>query len=106
MVAQLTEKQVALGWSKTNVREAVGMYQMFLYLCWKYPRKVIVPTFEVDLVWHEHILHTKKYAADCEMLFGKFLHHNPSNESSETKIYNGFRETLKLIRKEFYSSAS
>jgi hypothetical protein len=31
----------------------------------------------VDTFWHFHILDTVKYAADCERVFGYFLHHNP-----------------------------
>ncbi len=35
---------------------------------------------EIDLFWHEHILDTKKYKQDCEMVFGRFLHHVPDND--------------------------
>lgn len=32
---------------------------------------------EMDELWHTHILDTKKYAKDCEYVFGKFIHHFP-----------------------------
>jgi hypothetical protein len=54
---------------------------MFLYLMYLYPEQPIIPTREIDIVWHFHILDTRKYAFDCKILFGYFLHHRPSSES-------------------------
>jgi hypothetical protein len=31
----------------------------------------------VDKFWHGHILDTLKYAEDCDVIFGRFLHHFP-----------------------------
>jgi hypothetical protein len=33
-----------------------------------------------DLIWHEHMLDTKRYAQDCGRLFGRFLHHVPGDK--------------------------
>ncbi len=41
-------------------------------------KQSLSPTGDVDEIWHEHILHTNKYALDCKKLFGKFLHHFPT----------------------------
>lgn len=35
------------------------------------------PLKDVDAVWHYHILRTQKYFADCEAVFGYYLHHFP-----------------------------
>jgi len=37
----------------------------------------IPPTKLIDEFWHQHILDTKKYAEDCERIFGRFIHHFP-----------------------------
>jgi hypothetical protein len=42
-----------------------------------FPREHTAPLFDVDIFWHYHILDTMKYAADCEQIFGYFLHHFP-----------------------------
>jgi hypothetical protein len=42
-----------------------------------YPAEQTAPLFDVDTFWHYHILDTMKYAADCENVFGYFLHHFP-----------------------------
>ncbi len=31
----------------------------------------------MDEVWHAHILDTRRYAADCDCVFGEFIHHYP-----------------------------
>jgi hypothetical protein len=42
-----------------------------------FPHEQTAPLFDVDIFWHYHILDTMKYAADCEQVFGYFLHHFP-----------------------------
>jgi hypothetical protein len=37
-----------------------------------------VAAFVVDIVWHTHILFTRKYLADCRAIFGYYLHHTPT----------------------------
>jgi hypothetical protein len=46
-------------------------------LIYLYPNRSLVPSQDIDRVWHHHILDTMKYAQDCQMLFGYFLHHFP-----------------------------
>jgi hypothetical protein len=37
------------------------------------------PSDEVDPGWHEFILHTVDYAAFCDQVAGRFLHHVPTD---------------------------
>lgn len=37
----------------------------------------LIPNGDIDRFWHEHILDTRRYVADCTELFGGFLHHYP-----------------------------
>jgi hypothetical protein len=55
----------------------VGLYRCFLKLCALYPDATIVPTRQLDHVWHMHMLDTAKYRADCDEVFGRFLDHFP-----------------------------
>ena len=53
-------------------------YRQFLYLIATNPGKTVVPwSHDLDDFWHEHILHTEKYAQDCQAIMGGFIHHNP-----------------------------
>ncbi len=53
-------------------------YRQFLYLIVTHPGETVVPwSRDVDDFWHEHILNTAKYAADCDAIMGCMIHHNP-----------------------------
>lgn len=91
-------------WDEGLANEAIGFYQKFLALCWAYPTLRLVPTRDIDAVWHTHILDTKKYAEDCSRVFGYFLHHNP-NYSPELVGGNTYKHsaqrTVDLFREHF-----
>lgn len=64
-------------WTPETVARAEAGYRQFLKLAAQYPDTAIVPSEEVDQFWHAHILDTRRYADDCERIFGFVLHHNP-----------------------------
>ena len=94
--ADMTEDQVLF---------AVKQYKRFLNLKIKYPELNLVPTDDIDMVWHSHILDTEQYAKDCANLFGKFLHHNPffGEFGNETQKEMGimFKETSDMWLHEY-----
>lgn len=65
------------GWSAQHIERMAQAYKRFLILLARYPGVTIAPTRDIDTVWHTHILDTRKYAADCQHIFGEFLHHYP-----------------------------
>jgi hypothetical protein len=65
------------GWSLAKVNAVEVEYKRFLYLMKKFPNERTAPLVDVDTFWHYHILDTMKYAADCDRVFGYFLHHFP-----------------------------
>lgn len=75
-----------------HVNGAIVEYRKFLYLQGIHLRQDgegcanFVPPDEISEVWHAHILMTRKYAADCETVFGRFLHHG-YNPSPGTEAY-------------------
>ena len=93
------------GWSRETTTGAIARYLMFLCLIYLYPNRPIVPTPEIDAVWHQHILDTSKYAEDCERLFGRFIHHFPyfgkRGESDRKNLYLAFAETQALFQEHF-----
>jgi len=76
----LMEKQ---GWSMERAEAARSEYVRFLKLVQMNPRFMLVPWAnadgqdDLDQFWHQHILDTAKYGADCHRLFGRMIHHNP-----------------------------
>jgi hypothetical protein len=65
------------GWSPEHQSEVENLYRRFLALNMVYADRKICPTGPVDEFWHAHILDTRAYEADCNFLFGQYLHHFP-----------------------------
>ncbi len=80
-------------------------YRQFLTLHLRHPDRTLVPSALIDLVWHYHILDTRKYIADCDRLFGTYLHHDPyfgiggEDNCRENEI--AWEETKQLWEDEF-----
>lgn len=67
-----------LAWEHGRVVPAIEQYRRFLQSIRDTPNESHRPlSRDMDAVWHEHILHTKRYAEDCQALFGRFVHHTP-----------------------------
>lgn len=64
-------------WSTEQLNLAEKWYKRFLFINLTYPEIIIVPTSAIDIFWHYHILDTRKYADDCQNIFGTFFHHFP-----------------------------
>ena len=79
-----------VGLNEEEVEMAIEEYRRFLILKIENPAVKLAPTDLMDKAWHMHILDTRRYSEDCEMMFGGFLHHRPSynvdgsNETEET----------------------
>lgn len=74
---KLMHKESGEGWSLERANAVALEYHRFLTLMKKFPNEDTSPLVDVDTFWHYHILDTMKYAADCQAVFGYFLHHFP-----------------------------
>ena len=74
---KLMDADEGYGWSREHADQMEVAYKRFLTLLVTHPETGIAPTKEIDKFWHGHILDTKKYAEDCQNVFGYFLHHFP-----------------------------
>jgi hypothetical protein len=91
-------------WDEERVARALTEYKQFLALLKKHPQAVIVPSEDIDEVWHTHVLNTARYAEDCARIFGRFQHHFPTfGESAEVleEHMKGREETMRLFEEEF-----
>ena len=106
LIAQkLMHSDPTQGWTQKQVDRAIAHYKMFLHLLYLYPNSTIVPTQEIDRVWHQHILDTRKYAQDCQWLFGYFIHHYPyfgmGSETQQQALETAFSYTRTLFIEHF-----
>ncbi|MEA3304267.1 MAG: glycine-rich domain-containing protein-like [Patescibacteria group bacterium] len=102
---KIMDPEEGKGWSKAHADKVEQEYKQFLVLTQSYPDKAIVPTKDVDALWHQHILDTMKYAQDCDEIFGKFLHHFPyfgmRGEDDAQQLVASAEETRALYKSDF-----
>ena len=84
---------------------AVREYGRYLELARRFPSVELVPTTLMDKAWHLHILDSQRYMADCEQLFGNYLHHVPApveaNDDERGEMESLFQRTVELYFETF-----
>lgn len=97
---KLMDKEEGKGWSEQHSNDVEFLYKRFLCMINLFPEKSIVPTKEIDSFWHQHILDTRAYAEDCQIIFGKFIHHFPylgmRGKEDEELLRDCFEETKEI----------
>ncbi len=98
-------------WRKADIELAIAYYKNFLFLKKKYEAEhpKLVPSIEIDEIWHQHILYSKHYINDCMNIFGYYMHHTPETvpmlEINKNIFYKqlkkNFQATQELHFKEF-----
>lgn len=94
-------------WGSVEVDVAIQYYKNFLYLNKKYIHiaPVIVPSIEVDEIWHHHILDTRKYIADTHNIFGYYFHHYPyfgmRSDNDHNNLLDCYEATQQIHELEF-----
>ncbi len=92
-------------WTEPQLEMAILRYKMFLYIKYHYSHLKLVPTKEIDEVWHAHILvDTERYIQDCQNLYGYILHHRDTGNTDESQSQSqetAFAVTQKLFEELF-----
>ena len=83
---KLMDAESGEGWSRAKAEAMDLEYRRFLHLMHCFPNQSASPTKAVDTFWHYHILDTQRYAADCNDVFGCFMHHNPYGDEQATVV--------------------
>lgn len=93
------------GWSAEHCDAVCQEYLRFLALVRTHPEHIVVPSAEIDKVWHAHILDTQSYGRDCERVLGFFLHHYPylglRGAADVSALHDAAAQTLALYREAF-----
>lgn len=93
------------GWTADACDEAETLYRRFLALNIRYPDRKLCPNGPVDEFWHAHILDTRQYAGDCDLLFGQMLHHYPyfgmRGPDDHAELERAFADTVDLFIRHF-----
>jgi hypothetical protein len=46
----------------------------------------LTPSDAVDVGWHTFVLYTREYAQFCDRIAGRFIHHVPTDDTSESTV--------------------
>jgi hypothetical protein len=57
------------------LEESVQRYESMLVLMKKHPKQFIVPTYDIDNIWHTHLAFPYRYIADCSRIAGREINH-------------------------------
>lgn len=86
-------------WSKEFTLRVIEEYKKFVYLSRIQP---VAPSYEIDQVWHTHLLFTKDYKKMCDEVLGVLLHHNPIEKKEvRTTGKDQYQETKRLYKEIF-----
>ena len=92
-------------WTLEQCDRVEVLFKMYLKLAYLYPESGVVPTEEMDALWHVWILDTTKYHADCDYIFGYYLHHYPylglRGADDEVVLEKSFEQTRALFEEHF-----
>lgn len=97
------------GWTIERADAAEAEYVRFLTLLGMKPKFMVVPWLDangrddLDQFWHQHILDTQKYAADCKAVFGQMIHHNPHVLRGSDQEKDAVEKTQRLYTRTFNS---
>lgn len=93
------------GWTNEQCEDAEIEYKRFLHLNKLFQKAAIVPTDIIDTMWHYHILDTRAYCADSEVVFGGYFHHFPyfglRGDQDKKNLLDSFEKTKELYEKTF-----
>lgn len=104
---KLMDLDEGVGWTHEQCIAAEREYRRFLVLLLKYRDRSIVPNEIMDTFWHFHILDTRSYHRDTQLLFGRYLHHDPyfgiGSTEAHAELIAAFEETQSLYEANFGS---
>ena len=89
-------------WTEAQASDSVDRYEKLFKLFGK--GTSIVPTKEIDDVWHLHMLDPVSYSESCKAYHNKIVGHNPELEDSEeakSKLHSLFLTTAKIWKEAY-----
>jgi hypothetical protein len=103
--SKLADPEEGTGYGMERLDLLEGEYRKFLAMHLTHPDAEIVPCKIVDEMWHQHILDTIAYRADCERIFGQLLDHFPyfgmRGPDDAEALADAYHATLEIYEEHF-----
>jgi len=93
------------GWTLAYAQRAIAEYKKFAFLT-VVANHQVVPSDQVDQVWHAHVLLTQSYWEEfCPQVLGKKLHHHPTRggRTERAAFHHLYAQTIASYRHFFGS---
>jgi hypothetical protein len=93
------------GWTLTYAQRAIAEYKKFAFLAVVADHQV-VPSDQVDQVWHSHVLLTDSYWEEfCPQVLGRKLHHHPARggRTERAEFHQLYAQTI-ISYRHFFGS--
>lgn len=87
--------------ARVTIDRAITRYERFLKLFKLYPGTMLVPTLDIDLVWHTHQCSPAQYELSVVEMTGRFVDHN--DKLGTATLNPAFEKTKALYRIRFAS---
>lgn len=91
------------GWTLAYTQRAIAEYKKFTLLT-VIANHQVVPSDQVDQIWHAHMLLTQSYWEEfCPKVLGKTLHHHPARggRAERTEFHRLYKQTIASYRQFF-----
>jgi hypothetical protein len=82
-----------------TLQRAIDRYSKFLKLLKLYPGAMLVPTLNIDLVWHTHQCSASRYENDTRVFTDRFIDHD--DKLGTSVLDDGMEKTKRLFRIRF-----
>ncbi|KAG9306058.1 hypothetical protein G9A89_020253 [Geosiphon pyriformis] len=82
-----------------SLNQAVARYQRFLRLMRRKPNACLVPTLDIDLCWHTHLLHPRPYRKFMKTHLKRVVNHDDTIPQST--LEGAFAKTSKIWHKKY-----
>lgn len=101
---RFVEKMNELDWLLSPVvdlsmREALVRYQRFMQLFQNHEGLPLVPTLDIDLIWHTHQLCFKYYLKESLVIKGMLIDH--CDKMDETILHKAYEKTARAYKSRF-----
>lgn len=90
-------------WCRNTVlKQMIMRYYRFLQLKTLYPKERLIPTLDIEIIWHTHLLRPEMYRGDCLRLFGRIIDHSLLiDDNVEGLKEQAFANTCRLYEEYF-----
>ncbi|KAH7128563.1 hypothetical protein B0J11DRAFT_274342 [Dendryphion nanum] len=82
-----------------TLSRAIVRYDRFMTLFKAHPKTLLVPTLDIDLIWHTAQCSPKKYEEQCLRLVRRIINHNDA--LGQVTLKDGFKETKRIYESRF-----